>query len=102
MGVWLPPERGRRRAALHAGVELEYAWSELVLGRCLRPSTVAYSLKSALVLLLLVALLGFAVWWAVYAWNSVDVEMGVHGYIAMILGIVFSLVLGCGLMGLMF
>jgi hypothetical protein len=28
--------------------------------------------------------------------------MSVHGYIAMILGIVFSLMIGCGLMGLMF
>ena len=30
------------------------------------------------------------------AWNSVDVQMSIHGYIAMILGIVFSLVIGCG------
>ena len=59
-------------------------------------------MKSALVLLLLVALLGLAVWWAVYAWNRIDVEMSIHGYIAMILGIVFSLVIGCGLMALMF
>jgi len=59
-------------------------------------------MKSALVLLLLVALLGLAVWWAVYAWNSIDVEMSIHGYIAMILGIVFSLVIGCGLIVLMF
>ena len=39
---------------------------------------------------------------AVYAWNSVDVEMSIHGYIAMILGIIFSLVIGCGPMALMF
>jgi hypothetical protein len=38
----------------------------------------------------------------VYAWTSVDVEMSIHGYIAMILGIVFSLMIGCGLMALMF
>jgi hypothetical protein len=37
-----------------------------------------------------------------YAWNSVDVEMSVHGYVAMILGIIFSLVVGCGLMALVF
>ena len=48
------------------------------------------------------ALLGVALCWAIYAWNSIDVEMSVHGYIAMILGIVFSLGLGCGLMALMF
>lgn len=35
-------------------------------------------------------------------WTSVDVEMSIHGYIAMILGIVFSLMIGCGLMALMF
>jgi hypothetical protein len=28
--------------------------------------------------------------------------LSVHGYIAMILGIFFALVIGCGLMGLMF
>ena len=59
-------------------------------------------MKSAFFILPLLALLGFAVWWAIYAWNSVDVEMSIHGYIAMILGIIFSLVIGCGLMALMF
>jgi hypothetical protein len=48
------------------------------------------------------AIPGVTIWWAIYAWNAVDVEMSVHGYIAMILGIVFSLVIGCGLMALMF
>lgn len=50
----------------------------------------------------LLAFLGVTLWWAVHAWNVVDVEMSVHGYVAMILGIVFSLLLGCGLMALMF
>jgi hypothetical protein len=59
-------------------------------------------MKTALLILPLLALLGVALWWAIHAWNSVDVEMSVHGYIAMILGIVFSLMIGCGLMGLMF
>jgi hypothetical protein len=59
-------------------------------------------MKSAFLILPLLALLAFALWWAIYAWNSVDVQMSVHGYVAMILGIVFSLVIGCGLMALMF
>ena len=59
-------------------------------------------MKSALLILPMLALLGFAFWWAIYAWNSVHVQMSVHGYIAMILGIVFSLVIGRGLMALMF
>jgi hypothetical protein len=53
-------------------------------------------MKSVLLILPLLVLLGVAIWWAVSAWNAVDVEMSVHGYVAMILGIVFSLVLGCG------
>ena len=59
-------------------------------------------MKSVLLILPLLALLGVALCWAINAWNRVDVEMSVHGYIAMILGIFFSLVIGCGLMGLMF
>jgi len=53
-------------------------------------------------ILVLLAVLAATLWWGIYAWNSVDVEMSIHGYIAMILGIVFSLMIGCGLMALMF
>jgi len=59
-------------------------------------------MKSFFLILVLLAVLAATLWWAIYAWNSVDVEMSIHGYIAMILGIVFSLVIGCGLMALMF
>jgi len=59
-------------------------------------------MKSFFLVLPLLAILAVALWCAVHAWNAVDVEMSVHGYIAMILGIIFSLVVGCGLMGLMF
>jgi hypothetical protein len=59
-------------------------------------------MKSAFLILPLLVLLGVTIWWAISAWNAVDVEMSVHGYVAMILGIVFSLVLGCGFMALMF
>jgi fatty acid desaturase len=55
-----------------------------------------FSMKSVFLVLVLLALLAATLWWSVYAWNSVDVEMSIHGYIAMILGIVFSLVIGCG------
>jgi cation transporter-like permease len=59
-------------------------------------------MKSVLVVLALLALLAVTLGWAVYAWNAIDVEMSVHGYVAMILGIVFSLLVGCGLMALVF
>jgi hypothetical protein len=59
-------------------------------------------MRIALVLAALFALLGITVAWAICAWNAVDVEMSVHGYVAMTLGIVFSLLVGCGLMALVF
>ena len=51
---------------------------------------------------LMLALLAGAVYVGYVGWNSTDVEMPVAGYVAMTLGIVFSLALGVGLMGLMF
>ena len=60
-------------------------------------------MKIGLIISVLLALLGVAIWWAVYAWTSLgEVEMSVHGYVAMILGIIFSLLVGCGLMALVF
>ncbi len=51
----------------------------------------------------LLAILAATVWWAWQGWVShADVEMSIHGYIAMGLGIFFSLVIGCGLMALTF
>lgn len=41
--------------------------------------------------------------WATYVWTSSnDVPMSQHGWIALGLGTLFSLVIGCGLMALMF
>jgi hypothetical protein len=52
---------------------------------------------------ILLALLGLTLWWAVWVWNAEgDVAMSSHGYAAMTLGIVFSLVVGIGLMALVF
>jgi uncharacterized membrane protein YiaA len=48
-----------------------------------------------------VLLLGAAVW-AIRIWNSVDTQMSGHGYLAMSLGIIFTVALGVGLMGLVF
>lgn len=59
-------------------------------------------MKGIFLIVALAAILVLAILWAIYAWNSVDVEMSVHGYVAMILGIIFSLVVGCGLMALVF
>ncbi len=51
----------------------------------------------------LLAILIAAGWFAAHAWVSVEgPPMPVNGYIAMTLGIVFSLIVGIGLMGLVF
>ena len=59
-------------------------------------------LGTAIVVLVLVCLLGWAFWIMVTASTHIDAKMSGHGWAALILGIVFSCVLGFGLMGLMF
>jgi hypothetical protein len=51
----------------------------------------------------LVAILAASGWYAARAWVSIEGPgMPANGYIAMTLGVVFSLVVGCGLMALLF
>ena len=51
----------------------------------------------------LFAILAAAVWFASTSWTVVSgPPMPTAGYVAMILGIVFSLLVGCGLMALLF
>ena len=47
-------------------------------------------------------LFGAAVWFAFYGWNLVPNEMDTNGYVAMALGILFTVLLGGGLMALLF
>ena len=58
-------------------------------------------MKTALVIFVLLALLGVPVGWAVWGWEqTAGTAMGFHGWMAMILGIVFTIIVECGLMGL--
>ena len=60
-------------------------------------------MRKFLVIVPLVALLAASVWFALYAWTAIEgPPMPVEGHVAMWLGIVFSLVVGCGLMALVF
>jgi hypothetical protein len=60
-------------------------------------------MRKLLIILPLLALLAFAAWFAVYAWTSFEgPAIPAVGYVAMALGIVFSLAIGCGLMALLF
>ena len=55
------------------------------------------------IIVVLIALLVLTGFWATSVWNaSADAVMGKHGWIALGLGTFFSLVIGCGLMALMF
>lgn len=61
------------------------------------------SISQVLVLMVLFGMLLFAVVWSMMAWTSAeDATMSVHGWIALSLGTIFSLIFGCGLMALMF
>ena len=51
----------------------------------------------------LLALLAASIWYAWGLWNAVDApDMPAGLYAAMILGVLFSIVVGCGLMALVF
>jgi hypothetical protein len=60
-------------------------------------------MRRLLIILPLVVLLAAALWFAVYSWNAIEgPAIPTTGYVAMGLGIVFSLLVGCGLMALLF
>jgi hypothetical protein len=62
-----------------------------------------FNIGQAIVLAFLAALLIGTAIWSMSAWNATSgVEMGGHGWIALGLGTFFSLLIGCGLMALMF
>jgi TRAP-type C4-dicarboxylate transport system permease small subunit len=46
--------------------------------------------------------LGAAIWFGFWGWNLTDAEIDTNGYIALGLGVVLSMLLGGGLMALLF
>jgi len=48
------------------------------------------------------SILGASIWYAFYGWNLTDGQVSTQGMIALILGVVFSMLLGGGLMALVF
>jgi len=46
--------------------------------------------------------LGAAIWFAFWGWNLTDAEIDTNGKIALVLGAVFSMLVGGGLMALLF
>jgi hypothetical protein len=53
--------------------------------------------------LALLVFLGASIWWAIYTWTGAEGgQISGHGWTAIVLTVVFSLVVGFGLMGLLF
>jgi hypothetical protein len=68
-----------------------------------RPNRVWTRIGIAALVAALFAMLAAAAWFAAGAWTRIDAPpMPATGYIAMALGVVFSLIIGCGLMALVF
>ena len=60
-------------------------------------------MRKLLILIPLVALLAVSVWFAIQTWTAIEgPPIPLEGKVAMGLGIFFSLVVGCGLMALVF
>jgi hypothetical protein len=60
-------------------------------------------MSKLLILVPLVALLAVSVWFMIYAWGAIDgPPVPTEGKVAMGLGVFFSIVVGCGLMALVF
>ncbi len=59
-------------------------------------------LGTTVLAVVLLALLGVAIWFAAQSWAVEGPPVPTQGYIAMTLGVVFSVVIGCGLMALVF
>ena len=59
-------------------------------------------LPLAIAVIALLGMLALAVMFMISAWTRIHAEMSVHGWIALTLGIFFSLIVGCGLMVLVF
>jgi hypothetical protein len=61
------------------------------------------TLGAIAVIVPLVAILAVAGWYSARTWVSIEgPAMPVAGYVAMALGVIFSLIVGCGLMALLF
>ena len=60
-------------------------------------------MRKFLILIPLVALLAASAWFMIYAWGAIDgPPVPIEGKVAMGLGVFFSIVVGCGLMALVF
>jgi hypothetical protein len=67
-----------------------------------RRSSARRRLPIAIAGIALLGILALALMFMVSAWTRTNAEISVHGWIALTLGVLFSLIVGCGLMALVF
>jgi hypothetical protein len=68
-----------------------------------KPRTKRGTFGTVMLVAVLFVILAAAFWYAARAWTSLSgAPMPATGYVALILGVVFSLIVGFGLMGLLF
>jgi hypothetical protein len=60
------------------------------------------NMGTMIVLTALLGLLAWALWIMITVWTGTDATMSGHGWAALILGVVFSCIIGIGLMSLIF
>jgi hypothetical protein len=60
------------------------------------------AMKTGLLIVVLLGILAVTGWWAWDSIRSIGMDMPAHGWIALGLGVVFSLAVGVGLMALVF
>jgi hypothetical protein len=57
---------------------------------------------SWILIAILMGFLALSAWFSYDVWNAEDAVMSSHGYIALALGVTFSLIVGIGLMSLVY
>lgn len=59
-------------------------------------------MKTALLFFVLTVFLGVSIWFAARSWFEIDTQMSGHGYVALAIGVVLTVLVAVVLMGLLF
>jgi hypothetical protein len=66
------------------------------------PKRAGIGVAGWIAIVILGGLLGAAIWYAMWGWNLTNAQIDTPGLIALVLGVVFSILVGGGLMALLF
>jgi len=96
------PSRAQRSVRTAATTKMRLKLSAPSTVQLPRRSSAWRQLPRAIAGIALLGILAFAVMFMVSAWTRTAAQLSVHGWIALTLGVLFSLIVGCGLMALAF